>query len=159
MNTKKGIVIISSLLIIAALITGITVTTSPSLKYKGTCDTWYENNLGTGWITSYAKIVTSRWRIYTSLNEQTFFRLRFTELNILEEEPGTYDDFIVRMKADSVTLGEDGVVTITGISHWWKNGVRKDWDGPTTITIEETNYETQMIVDFGSCRLFGSLTP
>lgn len=142
MFSKKGIGIASSLLITMALISGLTVMTStPEPHYKGTCDTWYENNIGGEWIRSYAKIVSSRWRIYTSLSGVTFFRLRFTELNVFEqeqEEPGTYDDFIVRMRADCVVEVSPGVISITGISHWWKNGVRKDWDDPTTITIAET---------------------
>jgi len=129
--------------------TTTTIATESSISYRGTCDTWYSD--------TDAKIVQSNWRVVITENGKAIFFMKFIELNIWEETPGTYDYLIVKMGTDDVQATSDGFI-IRGTSLWWKNEVLT-YTLETEITISATNYTTQFRVDFDGNWITGSLTP
>jgi len=119
-----------------------------ALQYKGTFDTLYSD--------PDAKIVESNWWFFIKGDWAVLYAL-FTELNILEEVPGTYDYFIIVLITQDVVPIANGY-TITGTSYWWKNGVFAN-EFETAIIIDETDLWGQFRMAFDSEWIDGSLTP
>jgi len=150
MNKKRAFTVILSLIISTSLFYGLTVSTAkgPISHYTGTFDTWYSD--------LNAKIVESSWSV-TNVKSMAIFNAKFTELNIAEEVPGTYDSFRIWMQADSVKI-VGNIITISGTAKLWKNG--KLLSKPALfITIDPDNLATQFHMTLDSNWIDGSLTP
>ena len=84
---------------------------------------------------------------------------RARELNIEEEEPGTYDYFKIIMVTEDVIPIDNGY-SIAGTSYWWKNGAFT-YEFDTEIVIDELKLWTQLVItwegDVGGIN--GSLIP
>ena len=129
--------------------TTTTIAAESSISYRGTCDTWYAD--------INAKIVQSNWRVVMTESGKAIFFMKFIELNIWEEIPGTYDYVIVKMDTYDVQTTSNGFI-IRGTSLWWKNEILT-FTLETVITISETNYTTQFRMDIDGAWITGSLTP
>jgi hypothetical protein len=160
-KNKRVFIVTVSLLTVTALLSGLALSNAegPAVQYKGTLDTWYLDTDNSIYID--AKVVESSWRLRI-LDETAIFKAEFYELNILEEEPGTYDRFTIKMKTDDIIPTADGYI-ISGMSYWVKNVVWS-WEVPIQIIIDEINLPTQfeMAIPVGIEEYYtwtGSLTP
>jgi len=163
---------VASLLIVVALSSGLIATTTGGgqtaryVHYKGSLDTWYSILVDGSWETYYGgKVVKSNWVVWILNSGTAHFFTKFSELNVGEEVPGTYDDFVVWMRTDDIEENnDDGYRRITGTTNWRKNMVETfTWE--TVITISETDYAIQFIMDLiagplpAVWRITGSLLP
>jgi len=150
MNRNRAFAVILSLIISISLFFGLNLSTArgPIPHHRGTFDTWYGD--------VNAKIVESSWSV-TYVKDRAIFVAKFTELNIAEEVPGTYDSFRIWMQADSVQI-VGNVVTISGTAKLWKNG-ELIINPALIITIDPDNLAAQFHMTLDGYWINGSLTP
>ena len=148
MNRKILIGLTVSMIIGVSCVGLVTVSASPfsfvkaastpksSLLYRGTIETWIDRDLE-----ETAKVIESSWRLIVHEDEWAMFYLKYTELNIEEEIPGTYDYFVIRMRSNDVEKTLEGCI-VAGTSEWWKNG-ELTYSFEVVVTIDPTDLRSQ----------------
>jgi hypothetical protein len=143
MKLKRSFAIIFSMLVLFSFCAISQGKAIAQTSYGGTFDTWYYVD---GVPTYDAKVVISQWKMGLTQDGRAWFFAKYIELNVSEEIPGTYDNFIVIMVTDIWEPISNGY-SLEGTSYWWKNGILTyQWD--TKITIDSEFYETQLRADF-----------
>jgi hypothetical protein len=166
---KRALILLASFITILAIFTSSVTTTakeptsdviaSAEIHFRGTLDNWYLVN---GTYDKNAKILSSTWLMGFTPGGIAGFYAKYLELNVYEEIPGTYDDFVIFMLASYWEPYNDGYY-LEGRTYWWKNGVLTyEWDAE--IIIDLGYYETQLMIDFirtspNFLQIQGSLKP
>lgn len=112
----KAIFVLSALLLVSFVITMPVSTQRVIYRATGTLDTYPDY--------TDARIIQGNWVVTILDNNDVHFQAHYLEENIIEENPGTIDQFTLLFLEVSPANIIDSECTFTGILVWYKIG----WD-------------------------------